>query len=153
MLEDTCMSRFTVQFSQTKTFWRNCKIMHSFDINAYPPPPTLLCISWSHTTWMEPWCHAFLGLTWFLVPRYSVVCIVEPLSLLYLLFVSWFVCIWGWCIGKLGFLHVHQISLRLDPYRNYGRGWYPLNSCFSSFFLLLTVQKCCFFFILFIICV
>ena len=38
----------------------------------------------------------------FLLLRYSVLFTVESLSLLYLLFISWFICYGRWCIDKLG---------------------------------------------------
>ena len=36
----------------------------------------------------------------FLLLRYSVLNTVESLSLLYLLFISWFICFWRWCIDS-----------------------------------------------------
>ena len=35
----------------------------------------------------------------------------KSLSLLYLLFISWFICSGRWCIDKLGIFHANQISL------------------------------------------
>ena len=45
----------------------------------------------------------------FLVLRYSVLFTVESLSLLYLLFISGFICSRRSCIGKLGVFHANQI--------------------------------------------
>ena len=44
----------------------------------------------------------------FLLLRYSFLCAVESLSLLYLLFISWFLCSWRWCVDKLGVFHTNQ---------------------------------------------
>ena len=49
---------------------------------------------------------------------------VESLSLLYLLFISWFICSRSWCIDKLGFFHANLISMCLDPHLNKGWGWH-----------------------------
>ena len=49
---------------------------------------------------------------------YSVLCTVESLSLLYLLFISWFICSKKWCMDKLGVFHANQTSMCLDPHRN-----------------------------------
>ena len=47
----------------------------------------------------------------FLLVRYSVVCTVESVSLFYILFISWCVCTWRWCIDKVGFLCKPNIYL------------------------------------------
>ena len=48
-------------------------------------------------------CRAHRGLpVGFLLLRYSVLFTVESLSLLYLLVISWFICLRRWCIDKLG---------------------------------------------------
>ena len=49
---------------------------------------------------------------------YSVLFTVESLSLLYLLFISRFVCSGRCCIDKLGVFHANQISMCLDPHLN-----------------------------------
>ena len=55
--------------------------------------------------------------------QYSVLCTVESLYLIYLLFISWFICFWRWCIDKLGVFHANQTSICLDPHLNLGWGW------------------------------
>ena len=57
-------------------------------------------------------CQAHWGLpVGFLLPRYSYFFFtVESLSLLYLLFISWF-CSRRWCIDKLKVFHAHQTSI------------------------------------------
>ena len=60
---------------------------------------------------------------WILLLRYSVLCTVESLSLLCLLFISWFIFFWRWCIDKLGVFHANQTSMYLDPHLNWGWGW------------------------------
>ena len=52
----------------------------------------------------------------FLLRWYSVLFTVESLSLLYLLFISWFVCSGRWCIDNLGIFHANQRSMCLDPH-------------------------------------
>ena len=52
------------------------------------------------------WCFDFVRPTGvytvgFLLLRYSVLFTVESLSLLYLPFISWFICSWRWCFDKL----------------------------------------------------
>ena len=50
--------------------------------------------------WCFGCCQAHQGLpVGFLLHWYSVLCIVESLSLLYLLFISWFICS-RWCMDK-----------------------------------------------------
>ena len=57
-------------------------------------------------------CQAHRGLpVGFLLLRYSVLSTVESLSLLYLLFISWFICSGRLCIDKLGVFHTNQISM------------------------------------------
>ena len=64
-------------------------------------------------------CQACLGLTvGFLLLRYSVLCTVESLSLLYLLFISWFICPRRQFMDKLGIFHANQTSVCLDPHLN-----------------------------------
>ena len=40
------------------------------------------------------------------------------LSLLYLLFISWFICPRRWCFDKLGVFHANQTSMCLNPHLN-----------------------------------
>ena len=77
---------------------------------------------------VRAWCFGCLsgppGLpVGFLLLQYSVLFTVETLSLLYLLFISWFTCYGRWCIDKLGVFHANQISMRLGPHLNLGWGW------------------------------
>ena len=44
----------------------------------------------------------------FLLPWYSVLFTVESLLLLYLLFISWFICFRRWRIDKLGVVHANH---------------------------------------------
>ena len=55
---------------------------------------------------------------WVSLLRNSVLFTVESISLLYLLFISWFICSWRWCIDKLGVFHANQTSMCLDPHLN-----------------------------------
>ena len=76
---------------------------------------------WGLMLWLLS-CHR--GLTvGFLLLRYSVVCTFEYLSLLYLLFISWFICFRRQFMGKLGIFHANQTSLCLAPHLNLGWGW------------------------------
>ena len=50
--------------------------------------------------------------------RYSVLFTVESLSLLYLLFITWFICSRRWCIDKLEVFHANQTSMCLDIHLN-----------------------------------
>ena len=59
----------------------------------------------------------------FLLIRFSVLFTVESLSLLYILFISWFICSRRWCFDKLGVFHANQTTLCLDPHLNLGWGW------------------------------
>ena len=53
-------------------------------------------------TWSFGCCQAHWGLpVGFLLLQYSVLFTVESLSLLYLLFISWFICSRRWCIDAL----------------------------------------------------
>ena len=74
--------------------------------------------------WCFGCCQAHRGLPiGFLLLRYSVLFTVKSLSLLYLLFISWFICSRKWCIDNLGVFHANQTSMCLDPYLNQGWGW------------------------------
>ena len=81
--------------------------------------------------WCFGCCQAHQGLpVGFLLLRYSVLFTVESLSLLYLLFISWFIYFRRWCIDKLGVFHANQTS---------GIQFYLLLSfylCFISFLYL-----------------
>ena len=69
--------------------------------------------------WCFGCCQAQQGLPdGFLLLRFSVLFTVESLSLLYLLFISWFICSRRWCIDKLGVFHPNQTSMCLDPHLN-----------------------------------
>ena len=66
------------------------------------------------------WCiGVYRGLpVGFLLLWYSVLLTVVALSLLYLLFKSWFICSRRWCIDKLGVFHANKTSMCLDPHLN-----------------------------------
>ena len=62
--------------------------------------------------WWFCCCQAHRGLpVGFQSLRYSVLCTVVSLFLLYLLLISWFICVWRWCIAKLGVFHANQTSM------------------------------------------
>ena len=64
-------------------------------------------------------CQAHLGLpVGFFLLLSSVLCTVESLSLLYFLFISWFICSMRWCMDKLGVFYANQRSMCLDPHLN-----------------------------------
>ena len=74
--------------------------------------------------WCFGCCHIHKGLpVGFLLLWYSVLFTVESLSLLYLLFITWFICSRWWCIDKLGVFHANQTSICLDPHLNKEWGW------------------------------
>ena len=91
--------------------------------------------------------------TRFVLLRYSVLFTVESLFLLYLLFVSWFICSRRWCIDKLGsFMQTkHQCVLihiwTKDEVGSPLNGFKP-----SSKIFLLTVPRWCFFCGSFMLC-
>ena len=105
--------------------------------------------------WCFGCCQSHRGLpVGFFLLRYSVFCTVESLSLLYLLFISWFICFWRWCIDKLGSLSyksniyvswsTSELRVRLAPW----------NRCKpSSKIFLLTVPRWYFFCGSFLSCV
>ena len=75
------------------------------------------------------WC-AHWGLhVGFLLLRYSVLCTVESLSLLCLLFISWFICSRRWCMDKVGGLSckpniyvswsTSELRMRLVPWNGF----------------------------------
>ena len=49
-----------------------------------------------------PFSALFFAKWGFFLLWYSVLCTIESLSLLYLLFISWFICSRRWCMDKLG---------------------------------------------------
>ena len=55
--------------------------------------------------------HGPHGQSSFLLLRYSVLCAVESLSLLYLLFIPWCICYRRWCMDKLGVFNANQIFI------------------------------------------
>ena len=60
--------------------------------------------------WCFGCCQAHQGLpVGFLLLWYSVLCTVESLCLLYLLFISWFICSRRWRMDKLWVFHANQI--------------------------------------------
>ena len=63
-----------------------------------------------HGTQLKKWDMIPVG---FLLLRYSVLPTVDFLSLIYLFFISWFICSRRWCIGKLGVFHGNQTSMCL----------------------------------------
>ena len=54
---------------------------------------------------------------------YSVLFTVESVSLLNLLFISWFICSRRWCLDKFGVFHTNQTSICLDQHLNKGWSW------------------------------
>ena len=69
--------------------------------------------------WCFGCCQAHQGLpVGFLLLPYSVLCTVESLSLLYLVFIAWFICSRRWCMDKLRVFHANQTSMCLDPHLN-----------------------------------
>ena len=71
------------------------------------------------------WCFdclsGLLGFTcWIFLLWYSVLFTVESLSLLYLLFISWFICFRRWLIDKLGVFHAKwKIVSMIRKYHNH----------------------------------
>ena len=69
--------------------------------------------------WCFGCCQAHQGLpVGFLLLPYSVLCTVESLSLLYLVFIAWFICSRRWCMDKFRVFHANQTSMCLDPHLN-----------------------------------
>ena len=76
------------------------------------------------SAWCFGCCPARRGLpVGFLLLRYSVLFAIVSLSLLCLLFVSWFVSSRGWCIGGLGIFCAGRASVCLDPHLDWRWGW------------------------------
>ena len=48
---------------------------------------------------------------------------IESLSLLYFLFISWFISFRRRCKDKIGVFHANQTAMCLDPHLNHGWGW------------------------------
>ena len=83
------------------------------------------------------WCFGCCKAYWrlpvgFLLLQYSVLFTVESIYLLYLLFISLFICYRRWCIDKLGVFHANQTSLCFDPHLTKGEVGAPLNQFKSS---------------------
>ena len=69
--------------------------------------------------WCFGCCQAHRGLAvGFLLLRCSVLCTVESLSLLYLLFISRFICFWRYCIDKLGdsFMQIKHLCVLIHSW-------------------------------------
>ena len=78
--------------------------------------------------WCSGCCQAHqVLLIGFLLLRYSVLFTVESLSLLYLLFISWFICSMRWRIDKLEVFHANRTSMFLDPHMTKGEVGASLN--------------------------
>ena len=73
-------------------------------------------------TWCFGYCQGHQGTCWISLLAYSVLCTVEFLLLLYLLFVSWFICSMRYLMDKLGVFHANQTSICFDPHLNWGWG-------------------------------
>ena len=74
--------------------------------------------------WCFGCCQAHRGLPiGFLLLRYTVLCNVESLSLIYLLFIFWFICFWKWFIDKLGVFNANQTYICFDPILIWGWSW------------------------------
>ena len=107
--------------------------------------------------WYFGFCQAHRGLTiGFLLLWYSVLFTVESLSLLCLLFISWFICSRRWCFDKFGVFHANQTACVLIHIWTKGEVGASLNRFKpSSKIFLLTVPRRCFFcgsFMLFLSC-
>ena len=90
-------------------------------------------------------CRAHWGLPiGFILLWCSVWFAVGSISLLYLLFVSCFVCSGGWYIDKLGVFRASQISMCLDPHLGCGWGWRRETGLSPPVRYLLTVPRHCF---------
>ena len=101
------------------------------------------------------WVCLQLWFWYFLIILTYYLCTDESLSLLYLLFISWFICSWRWCMNKLGVFHANQTSICLDPDRN--SGWVGAVKLVKALQLniLLTIPERYFFcglFVLFMFC-
>ena len=93
--------------------------------------------------WCFGCCQAHRGLpVGFLLLRYSVLFTVESLSLLYLLFISWFICSRTWCNDKFGSLMQTKHQCVLIHIWTKGEVGAPLNRFKpSSKIFLLTVPR------------
>ena len=106
--------------------------------------------------WCFGCCQAHQSLpVGFLLLWYSVLCTVESLYLLYLLFISWFICSRRWCMDKLGIFHANQNLCVLIHIWSKGEvgAWNRFKP--SSKIFLLTVPRQYFFcgsFVLFMSC-
>ena len=103
-------------------------------------------------SWCFGCCQALRGLlVGFLLLRYSVLCTVESLSLLYLLFIFWFICSGRCCMDKLGVFRANQTSIIWTK----GEVGAPCRKPSSKVFLLTVPRWYCFCgsFVLFMSCV
>ena len=98
---------------------------------------------------------------WIFLLWYSVLLTVESLSLLYLLFISWFICTRKWCVDTSGVIHANQTSndyvswsIRIWTKGGVGAPWNRFKP--SSKIILLTVPRryfSCGSFVWFMVCV
>ena len=97
--------------------------------------------------WCFGCCQAHCGLpVGFLLLRYSVLFTVESLSLLYLIFISWFICSSRWCINKFGVFYAKKhlcVLIHIWTKGEVGALWNRIKSSTNIF--LLTVPRWCFF--------
>ena len=76
----------------------------------------------------------------------SVLFTVGSLSLLCLLFVSWFACSGGWCVGGLGVFHASRASVCLGPHLGWVWGWCTVKPVWALWWdILRIVPVRCFF--------
>ena len=88
--------------------YKFASISKNLTLNYFEVGPDALAVCWAHR-----------GLTvGFLLLQYSVLFSVESLPLLYLLFISLFICSRRLFIDKLGVFHANQTSYCLDPHLN-----------------------------------
>ena len=95
----------TLLFSLIARQWVRLKTLGGFRLKD-------LSINEMVGAWCFGCCQAQRGLpVGFHLLLYLVLFTVESLSLLYLLFISWFICSRSWCIGKLGFFFMQTKHL------------------------------------------
>ena len=105
--------------------------------------------------WCFGCCQAPRGLSvGLLLLRYAALCIVESLSFLYLLFISWFLCFRRCYTDKLGFFHTNQNSMCMSWSASELRLRLALSNRVkpSCKIFLLTVPGRCFFCGSFVLC-
>ena len=105
---------------QTASWWstqsRLATLLCSLIARRWVGPQTLwrfllidLSIDYMVGTWCSGCCQTHWGLpVGFILLRYSVLFTVESLCLLYLLFISWFVCSRRWWFDKIGVFHARK---------------------------------------------